>query len=466
MLDGNPALTLAAMASETKRRKCIAAYHAMLEQIDIKKFAESIQNELLKGEVKYGDRMTCPFLRPSFVTREQVSMLSERISKITAAVQLLAENILHDADLQNFLGLTETEKELIAFEPGFKCMAATSRFDTFLNGGDCSCVEYNAESPAGMGYSDAIRDAFMKQPECREFAEKYHIGNFDLSRDLLKALMECWEEWRQKYGGPERPVIAIVDYEGLPTYHEFVLLQKYFISRGYKCIIADPRRLDYDGQRLSYQGCAIDFIYRRVLTNEFIDRFAEVQNMYRAIREHKVCSVNSFRSKLLHKKSIFALLTDEKYHELFTDEQINSIRACIPWTRRWQEGKTSDPEGAEIDLREFVLRNQNKLVLKPNDSYGGRGIYFGWEMNAPEWQAALDKTLEHDYLLQFKLTVPRELFPVWNRDKGAVEWGEYHIDLDPYVCNGTVSGATARLSLSSLCNVTSGGGSVACMIVE
>ena len=455
------ALNMAAMASESRRRQLIADYHSSLEKIDVKSFAENLRRDLTDLEVFYGERMVCPFLRPGFVTHEQIELLSELISQITGAMQILVGYIIHDSSLQDFLGLNEIEKELISFKTGFHCVTTTSRFDTFLNGGQCSFVEFNAESPTGPGYSDCMSMAFMQRPEFVKFAEKHNVKTFDISKSLLEALLQSWYEWSK---GSEKPVIAIVDYAGIPTSHEFNILSRYFQGCGYECLIADPRNLDYDGEKLSYKGTKIDLIYRRVLTSEFIDEFSKVQNMYRAVKDHKVCVVNSFRTKILHKKLIFALLTDPKYQDLFTVQQREAIKSCISWTRRFVPGMTSDPKGKDVDLYKFVKENKDDLVLKPNDSYGGRGIVFGWESTDEQWEEAMQKCSSADYLVQTRIYQSRELFPLWSEEKG-LEWGEFHVDFDPYAFNFKMSGATGRLSKSALCNVTSGGGSIPCMMV-
>ena len=461
--DKGNALTIAAMASEIKRRKCIADYHAMLERIDLRQFAESLQAELRERKVMYGQRPVCPFLRPNFITAEQMAVLRQRIQGVAAAMQILVEHVLHDESLQNFLGLTAQERELLALEPGYSSISTTARFDTFLNGGSCSIVEYNAESPAGLGYTDTMSQAFMHRPEFQEFAAKHRLQAFTISQDLLQTLLKCWQEWSR--GASTKPTIAIVDFAEVPTHHEFRLLADYFQSQGYRAIIADPRHLEYDGSHLSAGGVKIDVLYRRVLANEFLEKIDQEQAMYKALKDRKVCMVNSVRSKILHKKDIFALLTDENYWELFTVEQIKAIRACIPWTRRLQAMDTSDPQGQPVALLDYVMRQRRNLVLKPNDSYGGRGIYFGWEENEEEWAESVREALQHDYLVQTRIPVTRELFPYWNSESG-LEWGEYLVDLDPYVFDFKLSGVTTRLSSTSLCNVTSGGGSAPCLVLN
>ena len=84
------------------------------------------------------------------------------------------------------------------------------------------------------------------------------------------------------------------------------MLGEYFDAHGCKTVVTDHRSLEYDGEHLSFEGENIDVLYRRVLTNEFIEKMDEARPMYQAVKDGNICMVNSFRSKILHKKSIFA----------------------------------------------------------------------------------------------------------------------------------------------------------------
>jgi hypothetical protein len=77
--------------------------------------------------------------------------------------------------------------------------------------------------------------------------------------------------------------------------------------------------------------------------------------------------------------------------------------------------------GAEIDLLDYVRRNSGTLVLKPNDDYGGHGIYIGWNNDAAAWEAALQAALaDGDYLVQERVSTARETFPALAEDGTVV----------------------------------------------
>jgi len=126
----------------------------------------------------------------------------------------------------------------------------------------------------------------------------------------------------------------------------------------------------------------------------------------------------------------------------------------------------TDYFGKETELLEFVAANRDRLVLKPNDDYGGHGITIGWNTNETQWNEALQAALaDGDYLVQERVPTARETFPALTAD-GRIEFAEQLVDLDPLLFNGKVGSAFTRLSFTELANVTSGGGMVPTYVIK
>jgi uncharacterized circularly permuted ATP-grasp superfamily protein len=176
--------------------------------------------------------------------------------------------------------------------------------------------------------------------------------------------------------------------------------------------------------------------------------------------------VNPFRSKLLHKKMIFGILTDERVMPRFTAEEREAVKSAVPWTRLVRAGKTQTLDGKEIDLIPWIIENQQNLVLKPNDEYGDKGIYIGWTSTKEEWAAGLKEAQESPYIVQWKVEAPQVPFPVFDTATNEVVWEPNTIDLDPYMFFGKAHGFLTRLSTTALCNVTAGGGIVPTFVVS
>ncbi|MDV7401240.1 hypothetical protein RZS08_58025, partial [Arthrospira platensis SPKY1] len=98
--------------------------------------------------------------------------------------------------------------------------------------------------------------------------------------------------------------------------------------------------------------------------------------------------MNSFRSKLVHKKNIFSLLTDPEYTRVLSEPEIKIIKKHIPWTRKLRQRKERY-NGAVVDLVEMALKDKDRFILKPNDDYGGQGVILGFAATQAEWEAGI-----------------------------------------------------------------------------
>ena len=430
----------------------------------VRESVEMLESSLEKARLIFGGRRLAPYLRPHFVTRKEWEFVSSRCELVFGVLQKVNDAALNDQRILEELGVTDAEKTLIAPDPGYSHAAPMARLDSFLCDDDFNYVELNGESPAGIAFSDSARDIFLELPIIKRVTDKYQVETLEGRRRLLESLMICYRE----YAGSdaiEKPTIAIVDLKDLPTVQEFELCKEYFEAHGHKSIICSPEDLEYDGKVLTGRGVPIDVVYRRLLVREYTPIMDQFPELFDAYRDGNICLANSYRSLLLHKKAMFAVMTDEAFGELFTTAEQEVINSHVPWTRVFRERKTKYFE-SDIDLVEWTRSNRDQLVLKPNDDYGGKGIYIGWTSDEHEWDSAIEAALEHgDYLVQRKVAISREVFP-YIHDDGTVEKIDSMVDLDPLMFAGKTGSAFTRLSTTELANVSSGGGMVPTMILE
>ena len=360
------------------------------------------------------------------------------------------------------LGLTKAERELVEIDPGYPNTSVTSRLDSFLTADSYQFVELNAECPAGIAYQDVAAEIFLELPLMREFRRTHEVTAMYCRQHLLDTLLKIYSGVRPQSDAPN---IAIIDYRGLPTQREFELFKEFFESRGFATTIADPRDVELREGKLYHQDFRIDLVYRRVLTTELLEKADECRALIDGYRERAAVFVNSFRTKYVHKKMLFGILTDERHEHYFSDAEREAIRAHVPWTRRVADVRTTY-QGRQIDLLDYLRANRSRLVLKPNDDYGGHGIYIGWEEDEKGWDQAIEQCAERGLSGAGARRDGREVFPYVNESDGGVEMIEQLVDLDPLLFFGKVEGAFTRLSSSSLANVTSGAGMVPTMIVD
>jgi uncharacterized circularly permuted ATP-grasp superfamily protein len=242
---------------------------------------------------------------------------------------------------------------------------------------------------------------------------------------------------------------------------------------GAATLVCDPRDLEFDGSRLSAQGRKIDLVYRRALINDIIARPQECDALLRAYTTRVVCVANTLRCKIPHKKAFFAVLTDDRNAGMFSASERETIAGHIPWTRLIADVETTTRDGHAIQLLDFIRKNRERFVLKPNDEYGGTGVTLGWENSESSWDAAIQKAVDSpsgSWIAQEKINIRREVFPYYQKTEsakqGEVAFTEMLVDSAPYLFRGKLSGYLTRLSATGLANVTSGGGQVPVFIVQ
>jgi hypothetical protein len=416
----------------------------------------------LRG-LTFGDRPLCTVLRPRFLSPQQYHWLCGRVRLLLGAFAKAQAAALADAAFRRQFLLTPEEDTLALHDPGFASYSPTGRLDAFfVNERELFFTEYNAETPAAAGYGEVLAEVFLALPVMREFLRTHRLIPVPTRPGVLHALLDSY---RQFAGSSELPRIAILDWKEVPTYSEFVLFQQYFRSHGLECVIADPREVEYRGGKLYAGDFHISLIYKRVLISELLARGGLDHPVVRAVRDRAVCMVNPFRCKILYKKASFAVLSDERNAHLFSADDLDAIHAHIPWTRVVAERKTTHA-GQTIDLVPFVLHNKDRLVLKPNDDYGGRGIFLGWTVDEAAWEKAVQSALAEPYIVQERINLPSEPFPSFV--DGKLHVIDRMLDTAPFTWYGAyMDGCLTRISTAALLNVTAGGGStVPTFVVE
>jgi uncharacterized circularly permuted ATP-grasp superfamily protein len=451
------------MSGPTHLEEAISAWH---DELTPELAAESsgwLTEQLQRRGLFFGDRPLCTVLRPRFLTIEQYDLLRSRIGVLLQAFDKALSAALFDTSLLDQFRLADWERTLALEEPRIPA-SPVSRLDAFFDPDDgrLRFTEYNAETPAGSAYNDALTELFLAIPAARRFLSRFALRPLPAAPNVLQALLSAYEQWS---GSRQKPVIGILDWKEVPTQSEFVLYQKYFASMGLTCVIADVRDCELIDGRLVAAGTPIDLIYKRVLIHELIERGGLDHPIVLAARTGAVCMVNPFRCKVLHKKASLAVLSDERNAGLFDKAERRTIAEHIPWTRVVEE-RTTRFHGETVDLLPWMEVNRERLVLKPNDDYGGAGIVLGWEVDGAAWTAAVKNAVATPFIVQERIGLPSEIFPSY--ESGQLQFAGRIVDTAPFVFGGVYAdGCLSRISTATLVNVTAGGGStVPTFVVE
>ncbi|MGH9719747.1 MAG: circularly permuted type 2 ATP-grasp protein [Bryobacteraceae bacterium] len=443
--------------------EAISRYHRILQSEPYRDLAwvPELRKRMEAEHLSAGGRMLCPFLRPHLLTRRQYDSLVRTAETLISAVDRMQEMVLATPALQARLELLPAEKMLASIDPGYKMFEVISRLDSHVTNGSLHLVQYNADSPSGVAWADALAEIFYTAPPVKEFRKRHKLARIGGKKPLLTALLAAYKQ----FGGRRKPRIGILEFRSgfAPAPSEFEIFREFFRNEGYETELVSPDQLEFRNDVLRRGNFEIDLMYRRVSVQEFLQRFDLTHPLVQAYRARRVCMVNSFRSELAHKKAFFGLLTDESLTAKFPAAEKKAIREHVPWTRLVAPGKTT-VKSRNVDLFDYITKHRKNLVLKPNDDYGGQGAFFGWEMDDAAWERALQQSRRTPYVVQERVGPAKSIFPV--ETYGQLEFREFRVDVHPHAYLGRVQSCSSWLSTGTAAGYSSSSGLAPTFILE
>lgn len=448
---------------EEARAAAVERYHEVLARY-VERGGEdhlALSGRLVQGGAVFGGRPLCTVLRPDLVLRAQHELVRRAVRHFRRAVVKAKERVVADPELLDLLALTDGERRLFEINPVYRSFGVLTRLDAMLAGDDLQLVELDAEGAFGCAYADRLTDLFEGFQPLREFSRGRRTAPLYMGNALVGAVLDTWHE----FGGTKVPRVAVVDWKEVQTRAELELLCETFRRHGVPARFVDPRALELAGDALTADGERIDVVYRRARTSELLGRADEVKALFTAYEAGSACVVNSFRAKVLDKKTLFSLLHDPVIQERFTPEEIEVVRKHVPWTRRVAEGTTTGPDGEAIDLLPWISEHRAALVLKPNDENSGRGVLLGAGVEQSVWDQAIKVALHDPSVVQRRVGLPSAMFPEAGA-AGELFYARRHLELGAYLFRGETRGLLTRLSATAMWNVNAGAGTVPTFVLE
>ncbi|MBM4000830.1 MAG: hypothetical protein FJ297_15045 [Planctomycetes bacterium] len=205
---------------------------------------------------------------------------------------------------------------------------------------------------------------------------------------------------------------------------------RYFHDRhGLRVVHADPRELELRADGEVYGGGErIDVAYRDYTVTDLLELEASGSNVEPMRRLFQTNRMVSSIAAELDQKSCWHVLTDpEITQRYFGPEERHVFRRHILWTRILEDREASLPDGHRGNLLEFARLERERLVLKPNRSYGGDRVLIGLACEAAQWDAALDAAVAPSadrWVVQQLAGIPVNEFPIIDETD--------HFQLEPF----------------------------------
>jgi glutathionylspermidine synthase len=404
---------------------------------------------LTDHDVVFGGQ-TIPFvLMPHFVSPGQMKRVRRAVACLSRVLNRFCDAYPDDGGLREELALPDREDALVRIDPGFSKPLRICRLDAFLRGYDVKFLEFNADSPAGIGYTDVLYEGLTHAIRLPRVEAEFATGYTPMLPELIATLLDAYRELRgTRPELPEIPRLALVDIEGSPAVPEFRITCRAAAAAGIEALHVTHAEVAYDGSTLRAGGQPVHLVYRRALLEDCPEA-----DLVAAARDRSACVVNPFRARVANNKKLFALLDDPRYAE---PRDLEVLHETIPWTRVLRDGRTRYGEWL-VDLVPFTSDNRERLVLKPASDYGGHGVTLGLETSQADWDALIEAHHDaDDFVVQEYVPVPEEMFPTV--EDGHVQMRLKRFNINPFGIGGRYAGMITRISDQAVINVSAGGG--------
>ena len=209
-------------------------------------------------------------LRPRFLAADRYDQLRAGISAAAPGVRHRLDAALGDAGFREQFHLLDWERTLALERSGDprESRCPGSMPSSKRRTGRLLFTEYNAETPAGSAYHDALSELFLSIPATRPFLRSDLLRPLPARHNVLHALLLelCRMVGAPRGAGHRHPRLERGPYpERVPLYRDF------FEAMGIRCVVADVRACTLKADASWPSGTLIDLIYKRVLIGELSD---------------------------------------------------------------------------------------------------------------------------------------------------------------------------------------------------
>jgi hypothetical protein len=288
-----------------------------------------------------------------------------------------------------------------------------------------------------------------------------------LAEDIRDLLLQDLLEHLDATGRPEGQIVLVDPKYSIDGPDEMEALVEWYKERyGVSLLHADASELRLKGNEVYYGDARVDLAYRDASVLDLIDIQSEgvdIAPMRTLLKQNRV--VSSIAAEL-DQKSCFEVFTDPVLADKFlTEAEQQVMRRHILWTRLLSDRRTTAPDGKTVDLLEYARKTKDSLVLKPNRSYGGEGVFVGPGVEQGAWESAIESALKDEndrWVIQETAEIPVKSFHVLD-DSGGLHVEQLYVVMGIAPSHYGIA-MLVRASQSRVVNIAQKGGTCAVMV--
>ena len=429
-----------------------------------------------EGIVIYADPTTLQPVRiqrvPWLLTRAQARYLHMFGVRLRRALNRLLRTYFDDPAVQAVLPLSEDERAWLSalFPKGFpEPMPVFERVDTNLGvedphwAGNLRVLEWNSVGVGCLHFMPVANQLIADQvlPVLRETLAPASCRLSADPRVLLARLLRA----HAAAIGRQTCVVAFVERrEASPGgADEMLRLSEFLKVQGFQAVYVDPRELEVRNGEVVCHDLVVDLIYRDFMLNEIVSierHGGQVHAIKHAFQRNQV--VSALTGEFDH-KSLLEFCSNPEFSRYFTPAQRRALATIAPWTRLMRERKTTAAAGEDVDLPAYARANRERLILKPNRSYGGQDVVIGPDATQAVWEEAIGRAMAHPdtWVVQAFIPLPCVPFP----DPVSRELGDEFVTVG-FIATPDGIAFVGRSSRERIVNISRGGSLVPIFLID
>lgn len=390
---------------------------------------------LLRSSVAYHGRCVRTLQIPKVFTPAVIDDFRSIVDTTYRIFQKVIREYLENPWYRKLFPFSPELEELILIPSLYDSLLPIARFDIFYNeeNGSFQFCEINTDGTSAMNEDYVLNQAIELNPAHQAMKRRHKFSVFELYDSWVKTFLSIYQTYEKRR---EHPHVAIVDFLENASITEFEEFRRRFEKAGISCEIAEITQLSYENHRLiSPLGRPIDAVYRRAVTTDVMARKEEVRPFLEAVKNQDVCLIGAFRTQIIHNKWLFKMLHEEPTLALLDPQERSFVKAHVPYTNLLAEGSAH---------RNQLIREKDRWLIKPLDSYASRGVWAGCDCTEKEWKKHIDDSMGQNYIYQ-------EYCPPFRTEnicfiEEPAEFKAYTNMSGLFVYNGQFAGVYSRLS--------------------
>ena len=404
------------------------------------------------SSLNYNGHVIDTMYLPKLFTKEETDLFENDMRLLSGIFKKIVRAYRKDASYRALFGFDPALEALILREKTYDEEIPVARADLFFDEETRTYrfCEFNTDGTSAMNEDLELRKALSHTKAFQEFSSSYGVSSFELFRSWCEAFLSDYREYARRTGRSLTPNIVIADFMEHATVPEFKVFRDCFIEMGCACEICDIRELTFDGTVCrTPSGMTVDAVYRRATTGDIMEHLGELDGFLAAVRADAFCLIGDLRTQIIHNKVLFRILSLPETAAFLTRREQVYIKSHVPATYLL----TSEFIRTDKDLFDRILKEKDKWILKPEDSFSARGVYAGYELPEDEWHKILMENTDRNCILQ-EFCRPYRLPNISFEDEKP-EWISASHLTGLFLYNGEFAGIYSRVSKTDMISTAS-----------